>query len=81
MTAGDEDSWDPFSDPEGEGALKSLADQLGAEELRALQEVSAGERIREVEVDRLARLGLLQRTSDGGVQLTQLGRDTLGTRT
>ena len=78
--AADDDAWDPFSDPAGDNALKSLADQLAPEEWRALQEASAGERIREVEVDRLARLGLLERTQDGGVRLTQLGLDTIHAR-
>ena len=82
--AGDaDDAWNPLEDPSGEAALNQKTDALGKPshltdvEWDAFLAVTRGERIREVEVDRLAKLGLIVRTRDGDIEFTQLGHETI----
>ena len=78
MVAEDDDAWDPFADPEGEKALRGLADRLTPSEWRTLIAFNSGQKLREVEIDRMVRLGLARRDlSNGQPILTDLARETL----
>ena len=86
MTAGDDDTWNPFDDPSGETAhaptesVQGLGADLTEAEWAALLAAAAGERLREIEIDRLVKLKLATRSQDGDPELTQLGRDTAQAR-
>ena len=75
MSAADEDTWDPFADPEGETASKGLVDRLTANEIRILRSLDAGQPLREVEIDRLIALGLARRDAKGQPSLTDIGEN------
>ena len=72
-----DDSWNPFDDPQGADALKTIGDRLSANEWTLLIAASAGKQIREVEIDRLVSLGLATRDQKGEPHLTKLGHDTV----
>ena len=75
-----DDAWDPFADPEGNSALRfddtalrpanqdALA-KLRPDEWRALEAARSGERLREIEIDRLVWLGVARRRKDGTLEL------------
>ena len=71
----DDDTWDPLADPDGQDALRNAINALTPNERRALMNIASGRRIREVEIDRLVSLRLVERSlSDGEPRLTELGR-------
>jgi len=73
--ASDDDTWDPFADPEGQDSLRSAIEALTPNERRALMNIASGRAIREVEIDRLVSLGMVERSlTDGEPHLTELGR-------
>ena len=77
--AADDDTWNPFEDPEGGHAPKSLAARLTENERRILHNLNAGNELREIEVDRLVSLGYAARDiKSGAPAMTTLGRDVLG---
>ena len=79
QVAADDDTWNPFEDPEGGHAPKSVAARLTENERRILHALDAGNDLREIEVDRLVSLGFAARDMKSGAPaLTTLGRDVLG---
>src|SRR5688500_18973999 len=73
MSAADDDTWDPFADPEGETASKSILDRLTENEARIFRTLVSGQPLREVEIDRLITLGLARRDARGKASRTDAG--------
>jgi hypothetical protein len=75
MSAADDDTWDPFADPDGDTASKSLLDRLTENEARIFRALVSGQPLREVEIDRLIALGLARRDAKGQPSLTDAGEE------
>ena len=73
-----DDAWDPLADPDGRNALKTAHEALTESEKRALIVAARGQKLREVEIDRLVSLKLIRRDLNTGLpELTDLGRETV----
>ena len=75
MSAADDDTWDPFADPEGETASKGILDRLTENAQRIFRALVSGQALREVEIDRLIALGLARRDARGQPSLTDSGEE------